>query len=64
MLLNNFKYEFSNKIQLITFSNDIFKRMEIEDDKDHYIKVRDNIRYDYLLNTKKKLNLKFLKNYN
>ena len=54
LLLNNFKYEFSNKIQLITFSNDIFKRMEIDDDKDHYIKVRDNIRYDYLLNTTNK----------
>ena len=28
--------------------------MEIDDDNDHYIKVRDNIRYDYLLNTTNK----------
>jgi adenylate kinase family enzyme len=54
LLLKYFKYEFSNQIQLITFSNDIFKRMEIDDDNDHYIKVRDNIRYDYLLNTTNK----------
>ena len=43
-----------NKKQLIDFSNEIFKIMEIEDDKDHYIKVRDNIRYNYLLNTTNK----------
>jgi dephospho-CoA kinase len=54
LLLKYFKYEFSNKKQLITFSNDIFKRMEIDDDDDHYIKVRDNIKYDYLLNTTNK----------
>ena len=28
--------------------------MEIDDDNDHYIKVRDDIRYDYLLNTTNK----------
>jgi adenylate kinase family enzyme len=54
LLLKNFKYEFQNKKQLIDFSNEIFKIMEIEDDKDHYIKVRDNIRYNYLLNTTNK----------
>ena len=54
LLLKYFKYEFQNKKQLIDFSNEIFKQMEIEDDDDHYIKVRDNIRYDYLLNTTNK----------
>jgi hypothetical protein len=54
LLLKNFKYEFQNKKHLIDFSNDIFKQMEIDDDDDHYIKVRDNIRYDYLLNTTNK----------
>ena len=28
--------------------------MEIDDDNDYYIKVRDNIRYNYLLNTTNK----------
>ena len=54
LLLKNFKYEFQNKKQLIDFSNEIFKQMEIDDNDDHYIKVRDNIRYDYLLNTTNK----------
>jgi adenylate kinase family enzyme len=54
LLLKNFKYEFQNKKQLIDFSNEIFKKMEIDNDDDHYIKVRDNIKYDYLLNTTNK----------
>jgi hypothetical protein len=54
LLLKNFIYEFQNKKQLIDFSNEIFKKMEIDDNDDHYIKVRDNIRYDYLLNTTNK----------
>jgi adenylate kinase family enzyme len=54
LLLKYFKYEFSNKKQLINFSNEIFKKMEIDDNDDHYIKVRDNIKYDYLLNTTNK----------
>lgn len=54
LLLKYFKYEFDDRNDLITFSNDIFKQMEIEDDEDHYIKVRDDIKYDYLLNTTNK----------
>lgn len=54
LLLKYFKYEFSNKKHLINFSNEIFKKMEIDDDNDHFIKVRDNIKYDYLLNTSNK----------
>lgn len=54
LLLKYFKYEFQNKKQLIDFSNNIFKKMEIDDDNDHYIRVRDNIKYDYLLNTTNK----------
>jgi adenylate kinase family enzyme len=61
LLLKNFKYEFQNKKQLIDFSNEIFKKMEIEDDDDHYIKVRDNISYDYLLNTTNKSKLQIFK---
>lgn len=54
LLLKHFKYEFENKKQLIDFSNEIFKEMKILDDNDHYIKVRDNIKYNYLLNTTNK----------
>lgn len=54
ILLKHFKYEFNDETHLINFSNEIFKQMEIDDDNDHYIKVRDDIRYDYLLNTTNK----------
>jgi len=54
LLLKHLKYEFTDKTHLINFANDIFKKMEIDDDNDHYIRVRDNIKYDYLLNTSNK----------
>jgi hypothetical protein len=54
LLLNYFKYEFKNEEELIKFSNDIFKQMNINDDDDHYVKVRDGIKYDYLLVTTNK----------
>jgi len=54
LLLKYFKYEFTNETELLNFSNDMFKYMEIFDNNDHYIKLRDNIKYDYLLNTSNK----------
>ena len=54
LLLKYFKYTFENKNELINFSNDLFKQMNINDDDDHYIKVRDEIKYDYLLITTNK----------
>ena len=49
LLLKYFKYTFEDKDELINFSNELFKKMNINDDDDHYIKVRDEIKYDYLL---------------
>ena len=54
LLLKYLKYEFKDKTRLINFANNIFKKMEIDDDNDHFIRVRDNIKYDYLLNTSNK----------
>jgi hypothetical protein len=54
LLLKNFKYEFKNEDDLIDFSNDIFKKMNILDDKDHFIKLRDEYICDYLLITTNK----------
>ena len=51
ILLDNFKYEFKNKEELDKFSINIFEKMGINDDNDHFIKVRDEIEYNYLLNT-------------
>ena len=54
LLLKYFKYTFENKNELINFSNGLFKQMNINDDNDHYIKVRDGIKYDYILVTTNK----------
>ena len=54
ILLKYFKYEFKSEEKLIKFSNDIFSNMNIMDDNDHYIKVRDEIKYDYILVTTNK----------
>ena len=51
ILLDNFKYEFKNREELDKFSINIFEKMGINDDNDHLIKVRDEIKYNYLLNT-------------
>ena len=51
ILLDNFKMEFTGEKDLIDFCNKTFKTMNIEDDKNHGIKVRDEFKYDYLLNT-------------
>ena len=51
ILLDNFKYDFKNKEELDKFSVDVFEQMGITNDKDHLKKVRDEVKYDYLLNT-------------
>jgi broad-specificity NMP kinase len=54
ILLDNFKYEFENETELNDFCNNIFAEMGIMDDKSHNIKLRDEFRKDYLLNTNNK----------
>jgi adenylate kinase family enzyme len=54
ILLKYFKYEFKNEEDLIKFSNDIFSNMNIMDDKDYFIKLRNEYKYDYLLITTNK----------
>ena len=54
LLLKYFKYEFTNEEDLVRFSIDIFKKMKIKDDEDHYIKIRPEYKYDYMLITTNK----------
>jgi len=54
ILLDNFKYEFENEKELNDFSNKTFEIMEITDDENHKIKLRDELRADYLLDTTNK----------
>ena len=51
MLIKYFKYEFNSKIELVNFSITIFENMNITDDNDHYIKLRNEYTCDYLLIT-------------
>jgi hypothetical protein len=54
LMIKHLKYYFTNINELTKFSNNIFREMNIHDDKDHYIKLRDEIKYDYLLVTTNK----------
>ncbi len=54
ILSENLKYEFENKEELNKFCNDVFERMGIKDNKSYYIKLRDEYKYDYILNTSNK----------
>ena len=54
LMVKYMKYYFTNIDELITFSNKIFREMNIYDDKDHYVKLRDEFKYDYLLVTTNK----------
>ena len=54
LLLDNFKYEFENEIELNNFANDVFKIMNIENDDDNFIKLRDEYKYNYILDTTNK----------
>ena len=51
ILFDNFKYIFENKHKLLEFSNWIFEKMNIKDDEDHYIRLRNEYKCDYLLIT-------------
>ena len=48
------KYEFASENELIEFANNIFAEMNITDDNDHYIKLRNEYQYDYILKTSSK----------
>ena len=54
ILLKFFKYEFKNEDILNEFCENTFNTMNIFDDKDHYIKLRDEFICDYLLITTNK----------
>ena len=54
LLKNNLKYEFENEELLLNFANDMFKKMDIDDDLDHWIRLRNEYKYHYLLNTNEK----------
>ena len=54
LLKNNLKYEFENEDMLLNFANNMFKKMNINDDLDHWINLRDEYKCDYLLNTNEK----------
>jgi hypothetical protein len=54
LLKENMKYEFESEKDLINFAKNIFQKMGIDDDNDHYIKLRDELTYDFIMNTKNK----------
>ena len=54
LLLDNFKMEFTGEKELDDFCNEIFKNMEIDDDEDHGVNVKEEDKPDYLLNTNDK----------
>jgi len=48
------KYLFESEEQLIEFVYKIFAHMEIFDDNDHYVKLRNEYQHDYIINTNDK----------
>ena len=64
MLVGNLKYEFKNKKELIDFANNIFEKIGINDDLNHNISVRDELEYDYLLNTNNKTKKQIYEEFN
>ena len=54
LLIKYFKYEFKDENDLIEFCKKTFNTMNIDDDKDHYIKLRETYICDYLLITTNK----------
>jgi hypothetical protein len=54
LLIKYFKYEFKDENDLIGFSEKTFLKMNINDDKDHYVKLRETYICDYLLITTNK----------
>ncbi len=54
ILLNHFKYEFANKNDLNTFCDHVFEKMNITDNRSHFIKLRDEYKADFVLNISNK----------
>ena len=63
-MVGNLKYEFKNKKELIDFANNIFEKIGINDDLNHNISVRDELEYDYLLNTNNKTKKQIYEEFN
>ena len=51
LLMSNLKYEFKNEEELFDFSKEVFDIMNISDDFDHNITVKEGYKYDYLIST-------------
>lgn len=51
LLKSKLKYLFESKDQLVLFATSTFEIMNINDDIDHFIKLRDQFQYDYILKT-------------
>lgn len=49
--LKQMKYEFASENELIKFADKIFADMDIHDNEDHYVKLRENHQYDLIVNT-------------
>jgi len=45
------KYEFNNEEDLEKYAINLFKRMDIDDDDDYYVELRENYYADYIINT-------------
>jgi hypothetical protein len=50
-LLKKMKYEFESEKELIEFATKIFALMDIDDDKNHAISLRNDNKYYYIVNT-------------
>lgn len=53
-MLKKMKYEFASEEELLAFADKIFLDMGIDDDQTYGITIRDQFKYDYLLNTNDK----------
>jgi adenylate kinase family enzyme len=61
ILFKIFKYEFEDEEDLINFSIKIFNNMNIIDDEDYFIKLREKYKCDYLLITTNKTKIEIFK---
>jgi len=52
--LKKIKCEFESKAALIKFATNVFASMNIHDDDDHNVKLRDGYQYDYIVHTHEK----------
>lgn len=52
--LETMKADFESEDKLMQFATNVFNKMNIDDDNDHYIKLRDEYTYDYIIDTKNK----------